>query len=388
VKKLLLDILINLITRLFPFVLNNTKLRYLTQDTWEKTLNSLNSDNISEVRNGADDLEKIFLYASSFDKKQTCISHLIDRLSNEAKSSINRRHLQEVILNCLNKLKIRDNDLTNQSDFEFSFSHIEFYIEINFSTSLQNCKLTFTDCTFQSDIKLNSPNVKSLRIENCNFRKSFTICKLSNNANIHIEGDSVFEGEFKIIKPIDNTEDKTEKIEHFIIRGNSEKPLQFKKSFIISDFKVNIFKLEYCSFKLNQNNSEIYWSHCCFDVFEADKLDLDCSLQINILSIKQGMTLRSINSVKSIYIDRFSLAPDSNCNISQLLCDELFISASSWSGAGKIFIKNLLCKKLTGASELSKHKEPDGDQMRIEYSRNGNIEYSRNGNRVAKNRHN
>ena len=69
VKKLLLDIFINLITRLFPFVLNNTKLRYLTQDTWEKTLNSLNSDNISKVRNGADDLEKIFLYASSFDKK-------------------------------------------------------------------------------------------------------------------------------------------------------------------------------------------------------------------------------------------------------------------------------------------------------------------------------
>ena len=205
-----LDILINLITSLFPFILNNTRLKYLTQGTWEKTLDSLNSDKISEVRNGTDDLEKIFLYASSFDKKQKCIFHLIDRLSNEAKSSIDRRRLQEVILSCLNKLKIRDNDLTNQSDFEFSFSHIEFYIEINFSTSLQNCKLTFTDCTFQSDIKLNSPNVKSLRIENCNFRKSFAICKLANNANIHIEGGSVFEGEFKIIKPIDNTEDNTE----------------------------------------------------------------------------------------------------------------------------------------------------------------------------------
>ena len=371
-KKLLLDILINLITRLFPFILNNTKLRYLTQDTWEKTLNSLNSDNISEVRNGADDLEKIFLYTPSFNKKQKCISHLIDRLSNGAKSSINRRHLQEVILNCLNKLEIRGNDLTNQSDFEFSFSDIEFYIEINFSTSLRNCKFTFTDCTFQSDIKLSSPNVKFLRIENCYFRKNFTICKLSNNANIHIEGDSVFEGEFKIIKPIDNAE----KINSFIIRGNSVKPLQFKSPFIIEDFKVNIFKLEYCSFKLSQNNPEIYWSYCCFDVFEADKLDLDCNLQINILSIKQGMTLRSINSIKSIYIDRFSLDTNSNCNISQLLCDELFISDSSWSKAGKIFITNLLCKKLTGASELPKHAKKSGNQIRIEYSRNGDIVFN------------
>lgn len=367
-----LDILINLITSLFPFILNNTKLRYLTQDTWEKTLNSLNSDKISKVRNGTDDLEKIFLYASSFDKKQECIFHLIDRLSNEAKSSIDRRRLQEVILSCLNKLKIRDNDLTNQSDFEFSFSHIEFYIEINFSTSLQNCKLTFTDCTFQSDIKLNSPNVKSLRIENCNFRKSFAICKLANNANIHIEGDSVFEGEFKIIKPTDNAE----KIKSFIIRGNSENPLRFKNSFIIDDVRVNILKLEYCRFELSQNDSEIYWSHCCLDVFEADKLDLDCNLQINILSIKQGMTLRNISSVKSMYIYRFSLDENSNCNIRQLLCDELLIDASSWPKAGKISIKNLLCKKLNGTGKLPTREKKDGDQTRIEYSRNGDIVFT------------
>ena len=156
----------------------------------------------------------------------------------------------------------------------------------------------------------------------------------------------------------------------------SEKSLQFKNSFTIDVARVNILKLEYCRFELSQNDSEIYLSHCRLDVFEADKLDLDCNLQINILSIKQGMTLRNISSVKSMYIDRFSLDENSNCNISQLLCDELRIDASSWPKAGKIFIKNLLCKKLNGTGKLPAREKKDGDQTRIEYSRNGGIVFT------------
>ena len=77
-----------------------------------------------------------------------------------------------------------------------------------------------------------------------------------------------------------------------------------------------------------------------------------------------------------MYINSFSLDENSNCNIRQLLCDELLIDESSWPKAGKISIKNLLCKKLNGTGKLPTREKKDGDQIRIEYSRNGDIVFN------------